>query len=578
MRRLTFLGAVLLLVATSAAQQPDVRVHLLSRFRLSQVTIEPTAGTKVALSLDSSRREVGKILTVRARGNSVEASGGPVSRLIANGDFRIVAERAPAQHIRGAAEITARENVLWIVASIPVEQYVADVLEGETTGNMPEEALKALAVAIRSYTTRFRERHKEEGLDFCDTTHCQYLKLDPQAKVLSVVKRTAGELLWDRGTPLAAYYHKDCGGRTEAAATVWPDQSSPALLSHADPYCVRTAQTWRSEVARADLDRAVAASGLEVPPGWNRIAVVERTPSGRAQTLRLGVGSAQQGVPVSASTLRFAVGRTLGWNTLKSDWYEVSAQGDHVIFKGRGVGHGVGLCQTGAAEMAREGRTYREILAFYYPGAPIGHSAQGIPWTTTRAEGFDLRVVNASDAGIARHVAGSALEWTQQRSGLALRARPVIEVYPTVAMFRDATSEPGWVAASTRHERVRLQPPNVLGERLESVLRHEFLHMLVESNAKANTPLWFREGLAVYLGGDPPSADQVSMSPGEIDQIITSRRSDAEVRRAYAQAAALVRDLDRQHGRTKLMEWLRNGLPEDVRRSLIPPGTHEVTQ
>jgi stage II sporulation protein D len=513
---------------------------------------------------------------IRAGDNSVEASGHTTTKLKLDGDFRIVSEGMPTQHIRGAVVISVRDNTLWIVATIPLEQYVADVLQGETAGNMPEETLKALAVAIRSYTTRFRERHKEEGFDFCDTTHCQYLRLDPQPTVLSAVKQTIGELLWDKGTPLAAYYHKDCGGRTESAAAVWPDQGSPALVSHADPYCVRTTQPWRSEIARADLDRALAVAGLKVPLGWNRLAIAERTPSGRARTLRFSVGSTQQGALVSASSLRFAIGRTLGWNTLKSDWYDVAVQGDHFIFSGRGVGHGVGLCQTGAAEMARQGKSYREILAFYYPGTPIGRSAQGIPWTVIQAQSFELRVVNSGDTAIARSAGLSALEWATQRSGLSLHKRPIVEVYPTVAMFRDATGEPGWIAANTRNEVVCLQPPNVLRERFENVLRHEFLHMLVESNAKADTPLWFREGLVVYFGGDPPAANDLSMSGGEIDQAIGARRSDAEMRQAYAQAAAMVRDLDQKHGRAKIIEWLRSGLPEGIGRSAITARGHEV--
>jgi stage II sporulation protein D len=77
-------------------------------------------------------------------------------------------------------------------------------------------------------------------------------------------------------------------------------------------------------------------------------------------------------VPMSASTFRFAVDRELGWDKIRSDLYEVRGTGDHIIFSGRGSGHGVGLCQTGAEEMARQGKSYREILSFYYPGTELG--------------------------------------------------------------------------------------------------------------------------------------------------------------------------------------------------------------
>jgi stage II sporulation protein D len=569
---------LLLLESVCAAQQPDMRVRLLTLYQLTHVTVHPAQGTTAAWRAGPMRQGFNNELAIRSHANAVEIAGRTSEKITLAGDLTISGDRGPTEHVHGTVEVTARDGSLRIVAYMPVEQYVAAVLQGETAGNMPEQALKAVAVAIRSYATRFRERHKDEGFDFCDTTHCQYLRLDSQPAVLAAVSQTAGELLWDRGTPLAAYYHKDCGGRTEDAAAVWPDQASPALVAHPDPYCVRTERDWRSEISRADLDHAISSAGIALPAAWKRIGVTERTPSGRAQTVRFGVGDAQSGIPVSASTLRFAVGRALGWNTLKSDWYDITVQGDHFIFAGKGVGHGVGLCQTGAAEMARQGKSYREILAFYYPGSLTGRSAQGIPWTAVRTESFELRVVNAGDRATARTAASSALDWASERSGLALHSLPLIEVYPTVAMFRDATGEPGWVAASTRHQRMRVQSPSVLHERFEGVVRHEFLHMLVEDNAESRTPLWFREGLVVYLGGDPPAAEEVTMTGAEVERAITSRDSLAEMQQAYAQAAAIVRDLDRRHGRAQLLTWLRSGLPDDIRGGVVVSGSDKVSK
>jgi stage II sporulation protein D len=345
---------------------------------------------------------------------------------------------------------------------------------------------------------------------------------------------------------------------------VWPDQASQALTSHQDSYCVRATTPWRAEITRADLDRILTSGGLGLPHGWDRITVSRRTVSGRALTLRIGFGSAQQGVPVSASSFRFAIGRSIGWSTLKSDWYDINQTGDRFVFSGRGVGHGVGLCQTGAAEMARQGKTYREILAFYYKGAPIGRSAQGIPWRDVRGTSFDVLVVNPEDISKVEPVARFAMTWALNESGLPMQVHPVIEVYPSVAMYRDATGEPGWVAASTRKDHVRLEPPNVLSVRLADVLRHEFLHMLVESNAGPNIPLWFREGVVVYLTGEEQWPGSVSLSPAQIDEIIASRRSQSAMKNAYAAAAALVSALDRQYGRAELMMWLRSGIPRSV--------------
>ncbi|HEY6183557.1 MAG TPA: SpoIID/LytB domain-containing protein [Terriglobales bacterium] len=561
MRRVILIALLSLLACLCAAQQPDVRVQLWTLFQPSQIELLPAGKMKVTWGEGHSLLDQPAV--IRAHGDAVELSGHTTATLLVSGDFRMVAERAPVQHIRSKVEISAKDGIVQVIVSLPFEDYVVAVLQGETAGNMPAEALKAMAVSIRSYTSRFRERHKDDGFDFCDTTHCQFLRLNVQPAVSAAVKATAGELLWDRGTPLAAYYHKDCGGQTESAAAAWHDQKSTGLMSHEDIYCVRVTQPWRSEIAQEDLERALSNAGLHVPTGWNRVAISERTPSGRAKILRVSIGNSA-GVPISASSFHFAVGRSLGWNTLKSDWYDVTVQGGRFIFSGKGVGHGVGLCQTGAAEMARQGKSYREILAFYYPTALPGRSAQGIPWITSRDEAFELHMVNSSDSAIAHPVIRSALDWAKQQTGLNFSQLPIVEVYPTVAMFRDATGEPGWIAASTRREHIRIQPIGLLHERFENVLRHEFLHMLVESNAKANTPLWFREGLVVYLGGDPAPANEVKTTTTEIEQIITSRGSQVDVHRAYAQAAGLVRNLDRQNGRGKLIEWLQSGLPDNL--------------
>jgi stage II sporulation protein D len=96
--------------------------------------------------------------------------------------------------------------------------------------------------------------------------------------------------------------------------------------------------------------------------------VTERSNSGRAQKLRL-TGSEIK--VMDAETFRLSIGRTMGWNKLRSDLYEVRREGDRFIFEGYGSGHGIGMCQNGAAAMGEQGFNYREILAYYYPNTRI---------------------------------------------------------------------------------------------------------------------------------------------------------------------------------------------------------------
>jgi stage II sporulation protein D len=230
--------------------------------------------------------------------------------------------------------------------------------------------------------------------------------------------------------------------------------------------------------------------------------------------------------------------------------------------------------------MGEQGHGYREILAYYYPGTAVGINAQGLSWEKLPGESLDLVSTNRNDAPVLLPAAERALHFAMERTGLQIGTRPQLRVYPTIAIYRDATGEPGWVAASTLGSTVRLQPISSLQRThsLDSTLRHEFLHMLIESNAKSDTPLWFREGLVVYLAGDSSGKDKANMSGEAIDRVISSPPTQAEVRLAYRQAAALVCDLDRRYTLAKLIDWLRSGLPDDIRRSAIAAGVHKVAK
>src|ERR1039458_51610 len=139
------------------------------------------------------------------------------------------------------------------------------------------------------------------------------------------------------------------------------------------------------------------------------------------------------------------------------------------------------MCQLGAAEMGREGKCYREILAFYYPGTAIGVAASGIVWRKSPSARLDVFTVDDGSAVVLK-AAERALEWSESQTRLHAAMRTAIYVYPSVEMFRNSTGEPGWVAASTRGNKIRMQPAKVLGARAEHVLRHEFVHLLLEAN------------------------------------------------------------------------------------------------
>jgi len=496
----------------------------------------------------------------------IDSDKADASELRVSGSFQITALNGPPLREDFPIEIRASDGHLLVTASMPMEEYIAGVLAGETGNFKSDEALKAMAVAARTYAMHFGSRHAVDGFDFCDSTHCQNLRLtDVDARLRRIAGSTAGEVLWYDGEPAATYYHAHCGGTTEDGHYILgnDEQRAPYLKQHADTYCVRSGgNQWRSEVSKRDLQRALSAEGVNVPGQLRSVAVLHRTSSGRVEFLTV---TGSQSITVPALTFRSAIGRNIGWDRLKSNWYEVRVEGDHVAFHGRGSGHGVGMCQTGAEVMGEEGRSYREILSFYYPGTKLGVGAQGTQWQQLTSEDVELFTTRPDRDRALMPLATRLMHESEESTGLIYSGGTKLKVYPTVAAFRDATGEPGWVAASTRGHTIRLQPADLLRDAgtLESTLRHELLHILVESHAKAGTPRWYREGLVLYLA-QPNGGTQRS---GSFDSVAALERalrapvSEQELREAYAEAQSRVAKLAQQHGKVALVDWLQNGLP-----------------
>ncbi len=458
-----------------------------------------------------------------------------------------------------AAQTLVRVRVGKDNVELPLERYVAGVLAGESSIFQYNEALKAMTVAARTFAVRLRGRHSSEGVDFCNTTHCQRLDLGAVTPRLeSVAAETTGELLWFEGKPAFTPYTRDCGGRTEDAAAVWPDLAATYLKSHDDPH---SAGSWQWSADPVRVAEALRRWQLRTPRRVERIMIAQRTASGRARTLALyGEGETMR---ISAGSFRFAMGRELGWNTVQSDRYEIRSG---TVFEGLGSGHGVGLCQRGADEMGSAGRSYHEILAFYYPGTTPGLTGRGLSWQRIGGDAVSLMTTRPDRDRAVLAVAEREALSVSRRTGLHLPRDVEIRVYPDVETFRNATGEPGWVAAHTVGRRIHLQPAAVLRNRgvLEPTLRHELLHVLVESQASAGLPVWFREGLVGYLERPGLSAGS-ARAPS--DSELRQTEDAARARRAYTEAAAAVAGLVKRYGETTVLEWLRTGLPAEVRKA-----------
>jgi stage II sporulation protein D len=290
-----------------------------------------------------------------------------------------------------------RGSGLTLVNEVRLEDYLRGVLP-EEIGTPPEsdfEAVKAQAVAARSYTLSYLGRRADLGFDLWASIEDQVYGGTARENVQSnrALQATRGEVLLSDGVPIRALYSSACGGRTSNVEDVWPWPWTPYLRSvrdaealHADSsYCSLSAnyrwrETWGVDAFVATLRKFAPAEG--VPEGaldGNLIDVwiESRSRSGRVQEV---VVSTTAGICVlRGDRTRWALRRPGTDAILKSAFFKIgilrAADGAplQVVATGAGNGHGIGMCQWGAMGMARAGKSYREILRHYYKSTRIAH-------------------------------------------------------------------------------------------------------------------------------------------------------------------------------------------------------------
>jgi stage II sporulation protein D len=247
------------------------------------------------------------------------------------------------------------------IRELRLEDYVAGVVGGEMPARFPAEALKAQAVAARSYalTRKVEAQAANRRWDISTGVLAQvFAHANPAAR--AAAEATTGEVLVHGMEPVEAYFHAACGGHTEAGLPAL-GRDLPYLASVACGRCGAAPRArWRVTLPAAEVGRA---AGLR--RAASELRVTGRTASGRAERVEIAAGARKVTLP--ATDLR----QRLGYARLPSLDFEVRPASGAFELEGRGLGHGAGLCQWGAAGMAREGIGYREILLHYYPGTEV---------------------------------------------------------------------------------------------------------------------------------------------------------------------------------------------------------------
>ena len=572
--RRTFLVVTLpltLLAVPSGLRAEDVQVRIYSAHPPTSLTVLAIEGHLHWRSCPACPEQTGQSLTVESANASNPARPKDAQRefLIA-GIYKLQPADGPTFSSSFPLRIQAPAGGLVILVSMPIEQYVEHVVMAESGDFRDPEALEAMAVAARTYAKRFAGQHAKEGFDFCDTTHCQaFYWRSVTERIRTAVEATRGEYVSYQGKAAEAFYHQNCGGTTAAASETWSQVAEPYLSVHPDPYCLTSGGLeWETSLTHEQINRALGVARFEPPQGWLRLKISYRTSSGRVRTLDLSGGNPAS-FPISGPSLRFAVNRMFGWNKIRSDLYDLRNSGGKILFSGRGAGHGVGLCQAGAEEMARQGKTYQEILSFYYPGTQM-RSSENEAWQKRSDERFDLISTDPDADSSIFPVAERLLREAENDVGWGLPFHVRLQVFPSPDSYRNTTGQPGWVAASTRGQTIRLQPLADLRRQsiLEPTLRHELYHLLVETRASGAAPLWFREGLTRYLANPAVPENTLSaMTVEQMEPILKHADTREHMEKAYGSAHRMVAALVRQNGKQAVLGWLSSGLPAGVLRS-----------
>jgi len=457
----------------------------------------------------------------------------------------------------------------YTVTTLPLETYVARVLAGEAARASKPPALEALAITIRTFALANSGRHRADGFDLCDQTHCQVLRA-PTSATERAAQATAGRLLVRNGSPATVYYSASCGGHTEIPSRVWPGAEDPPFLPSQEDDACQGAPAWTTEIDERDLLRALHAGGF-TGERLRDVRIASRNRSGRVARLKLDGLRPDE---ISGQDLRVVVGRTLGWQRIQSTAFELEKRGDAYRFAGHGAGHGVGMCVIGSARLAeREGVTAENILARYFPGLQIsardlsrgsdpipsvprasaGGRGQTPPSNSTgRAAGRGLTPEPAAPAAILITLPDEdegerdaivkqtlrARDDLAKTLGVPAPAAVTLRFHPTTDDYEQATHRAWFTSGALVKGELHLLPLAILRERgvLDRTIRHELVHLMTDAVFERR-PQWVREGAAIYFAAAKPTSGETRPRPGFRPEPRGSCPSDNELTRPVSVGA-----------------------------------------
>lgn len=256
-----------------------------------------------------------------------------------------------------SVSLTPDKKQFLLINRVDLEKYIAGVVESEAGTKSDLEYYKLQSILCRTYLLAHLTRHVMEGFEVCDDVHCQaYLSKPSRPEISEAVFNTMGEIVVDNDLNLiTAAFHSNCGGETCNSQDVWAVPTS-YLKSVRDTFCLNKLHAhWKRTISLEDWK-----TYLQLKHNYPVEDTLKfNTANSFNQSTVRSIYFTDKNLKIPLKTIRADF-------QLKSTFFSVEQKGDMIIFNGRGYGHGVGLCQEGAMEMARLHYKYKDILNFYF--------------------------------------------------------------------------------------------------------------------------------------------------------------------------------------------------------------------
>lgn len=249
-------------------------------------------------------------------------------------------------------------GTIMLINTCDVEDYIAGVVRTESGAGRNIEYTKTQALLVRTYMYKYMYRHTMDGYNLCDLTHCQAFNgITDDPVILRAARETKGLVILDSNKiPVISAFHSNCGGETAQPRDVWLS-NHPYLTNVRDPYCTSSrSASWHRTIPLSEWIDNLRKHGLKAD--LSDPSVLNFSQLTRMSDYRVGNFT----IPLRILRDDFK---------LRSTFFSVTADHSKVLLKGRGYGHGVGLCQEGAMVMASRGFNFRQIIEFYYTGVLI---------------------------------------------------------------------------------------------------------------------------------------------------------------------------------------------------------------